>query len=236
MIDSFYKFMASRGFTDPPHALLTHMPIGLVTGALLFFLVALIFRRKALILTARHVSILALLFVFPTILFGVLDWLHYFRGAWLLQIKVKMVLASAVLLILGTGIIVGSEVKVRTLLQTVLYALAFLCVLGLGYFGAKLVYGGWGGDKAAAGAPAGQEQAFAAGAETFTANCQACHPGGGNVVNPQKPLKTSKHLAARDALVTFIRAPGGQMPPFGEELISSQQANDLYLYVTSYRW
>jgi len=236
MIDAFYKFMASRGFTDPPHALLTHMPIGLVTGALLFFLVAVVFRRRALVLTARHVSILALVFVFPTILFGVLDWLHYFRGAWLLQIKFKMILAAAVLLILAAGIIVGSEVKVRTIPQAVLYALAFVCVVGLGYFGAKLVYGGWGGEGAAKGAPAGQEEAFAAGAETFTANCQACHPGGGNVVNPQKPLKTSKQLAARGAFVSFIRSPGGQMPPFGEELISGKQAEDLYLYVTSYRW
>ena len=80
MIDSFYALLARIGFTDPPHALLTHMPIGLITGALLFFLVAVIFRRRVLAPTARHASILAFIFLFPTILFGVLDWLHYFRG------------------------------------------------------------------------------------------------------------------------------------------------------------
>ena len=81
MIDSLYQLIAKTGFTDPLHAPLTHIPIGLVIGAFLFFLVAVIFNRKNLITTARHAAILAFIFVFPTILFGVLDWLHFFRGA-----------------------------------------------------------------------------------------------------------------------------------------------------------
>ena len=150
MIDSLYAFLSRLGFTDPLHAPITHMPIGLVTGALLFFLVAVIFNRKVLVLTARHVSILAFIFVFPTILFGVLDWMHFFRAALIAPIKIKMILAAVVLVVLGAGIVLGSEVKVRTLPQLVLYALAFVCVVGLGYYGAKLVYGGWAGQKAAA--------------------------------------------------------------------------------------
>ena len=42
---------------------------------------AVIFGRKNLITTARHVSILAFIFVFPTILFGVIDWMHYYHAA-----------------------------------------------------------------------------------------------------------------------------------------------------------
>jgi uncharacterized membrane protein len=237
VIDSFYALLAKAGFTDPPHALLTHFPIGLITGALLFFLVAVIFRRKVLVPTARHVFILAFIFIFPTILFGVLDWLHFFKGALILPIKFKIGLASAVLVITGAGVILGGEVKVHTIPQMVLYALAFVCVVGLGYFGAKLVYGGWGEKGIATGAPVGQEQAFASGAEAFTVNCQACHPGGGNVVDPKRPLKSSKKLESQAAFVAFIRSPGaGAMPPFGEELVSASKAEDLYLYVTANDW
>jgi mono/diheme cytochrome c family protein len=250
MIDSLYAFLGKIGFTDPLHAPITHMPIGLVTGALLFFLVAVIFKRRVLVLTARHVSILAFIFVFPTILFGVLDWIHFFRAALITPIKIKMILAAVVLVVLGAGIILGSEIKVRTAPQLVLYALAFVSVVGLGYFGAKLVYGGWAGQKAAAeapagrkpAAPAGQEQAFAAGAQVFAADCQGCHPGGGNVIDPKLPLKSSKRLASEQTFVSFIRAPvmpdgsPGSMPPFGPDVIGAKQASDLYVYVTTNRW
>ena len=242
MIDSFYDLLTRIGFTDPPHALLTHMPIGLITGALLFFLVAVIFRRKVLVPTARHVFILAFIFIFPTILFGVLDWLHYFQGKMILPIKFKIGLAAAVLVITGAGVILGGEVKVHTIPQMVLYALAFVCVVGLGYFGAKLVYGGWAGEGATADAPAGQEEAFASGSEVFAAECQACHPGGGNVVDPKLPLKNSRRLAKLETFTAFIRSPSmpdgspGGMPSFGEELISGQQAEDLYLYLSHKNW
>jgi cytochrome c6 len=242
VLDAFYNLLLKIGFTDPPHALLTHMPIGLITGALLFFLVAVIFRRKVLVPTARHVFILAFIFIFPTILFGVLDWLHYFQGQMIQPIKFKIGLAAAVLVITGAGVILGGELKVHTIPQMVLYALAFVCVVGLGYFGAKLVYGGWSGEGAAGDAPAGQEAAYAAGSEVFAANCQACHPGGANVVDPALPLKGSKPLASLEAFTAFIRAPSmpdgssGSMPAFGEELISGRQAEDLYLYVSNKAW
>jgi cytochrome c6 len=236
MLDSFYALLLRIGFTDPPHALLTHMPIGLITGALLFFLVAVIFRRKVLVPTARHVSILAFIFLFPTILFGVLDWLHYFRGALILPIKVKIILAAAVLLISGAGVFLGNRVKFKTAAQMVVYALAFVCIVGLGYFGAKLVYAGWAPEGSTAGAPAGQEEAFASGSEVFSLNCQACHPGGGNIIDPALPLKGSSRLASLEAFVSFIRAPGGSMPSFGEDQIGAGQAADLHLYVSRAGW
>jgi mono/diheme cytochrome c family protein len=242
VLDAFYDLLLKIGFTDPPHALLTHMPIGLITGALLFFLVAVIFRRKVLVPTARHVFILAFIFIFPTILFGVLDWLHYFKGVLMTPIKFKIGLAAAVLVITGAGVILGSELKVHTIPQMVLYALAFVCVVGLGYFGAKLVYGGWSGEGATTDAPAGQEAAYASGSEAFAANCQACHPKGGNAVYPSLPLKGSQRLASLEGFTAFLRSPTmpdgspGSMPPFGEELISSRQAEDLYLYVSHKAW
>ena len=122
---------------------------------------AVIFKKKNLFLTARHVSILAFIFVFPTILFGVMDWLHFFKGALIPPIKAKMILASCVLLLLGAGIILGSEVKVRSAPMMVIYALAVVGVVGLGWFGARLVYGNWAGSQAAteAAAPAAPPRA-----------------------------------------------------------------------------
>ena len=241
MIDSLYELIAKLGFTDPLHAPLTHMPIGLVIGAFLFFLVAVLFGKKNLVLTARHVSILAFIFVFPTILFGVFDWLHFFKGAFIAPIVYKMILASAVLVLLAIGIIVGSELQVRTAPMMVIYALAVVAVVGLGWFGGKLVYGGF--SPAAQSQPsasqAGAAPASPVGQRLFASNCAACHPNGGNAIVAELPLKKSKTLASEAAFTSFIRSPKmpdgseGQMPPFGTDQVSDKQASALYSYVKS---
>jgi mono/diheme cytochrome c family protein len=249
MIDSLYQLVAKTGFTDPLHAPITHIPIGLVIGAFLFFLVAIIFGRKNLLTTARHVSILAFLFVFPTILFGVFDWLHYFHGVLIPPIKIKMILASSVLVLLAIGIIVGSELKVHAAPMVVVYALAFVCVVGLGWYGARLVYGGWSGAAPEAAAPSAQPgataQAAAAptpvGQRLFAANCSSCHPNGGNVIDASLPLKSSKKLVDQATFTAFIRSPrmpdgsAGSMPGFPTDQVSDKQAGDLYTYIESMR-
>jgi mono/diheme cytochrome c family protein len=240
MIDSLYGLLAKLGFTDPLHAPLAHMPIGLVIGAFLFFLVAVVFARKNLVVTARHVSILAFIFVFPTILFGVFDWLHFFKGALIAPIKYKMVLASAVLVLLAAGIIVGSELKVRTAPMMVIYALAVVCVVGLGWFGGKLVYGGFSPvEQAAPAAAAGTAPAAPPGQRLFASNCAACHPSGGNAIDAALPLKKSKTIASAALLTAFVRSPRmpdgseGQMPAFPPDQLSDKQVGDLYSYIQS---
>lgn len=247
MIDSLYALVQKTGFTDPLHAPITHIPIGLVIGAFLFFLVAVIFGKKNLLATARHVSILAFLFVFPTILFGVFDWLHYFKGALIQPIKIKMILASAVLVLLAVGIVVGGEIKIHAGPMVVIYSLAFICVVALGWFGARLVYGDWqpAAPQAAATAPAaaggtgGAAPSTAPGQRIFTSDCATCHPRGGNVVEASLPLKSSKKLATLATFTAFIRAPvmpdgkAGSMPAFPALQVSDAQAGDLYKYITS---
>lgn len=141
MLNGLYSFLASHGFSEPLHSPITHMPIGLATGALIFFCTALVFRHKQLVITARHASILAFIFIFPTVLLGVFDWMHFYNAALFTPIKIKMALASIALIAIGAGIILGSEVKLHSIWMAVLYATAFGAMIGLGYFGAGIIYG-----------------------------------------------------------------------------------------------
>lgn len=141
MIDELFKFLAKVGFNEPLHPPITHMPVGLVVGALIFFLIALFFNKKSLLVTARQVSILAFIFAFPTIFLGVIDWIHFYNAALIYPIIIKMILAVVVLVALSIGIIAGSEIKLHTITLLVVYVVAFISVMGLGYFGAGLIYG-----------------------------------------------------------------------------------------------
>ena len=141
MIDDLYAVLAKFGFNEPLHPPITHMPIGLAAGALIFLLVALMFNKKNMVLTARHVSILAFVFVFPTVLLGVFDWLHFYHATLYTPIKIKMGLAAFAFVMLGAGIILGSEIKLHSIAMTILYALTFVAMVGLGYFGSGIIYG-----------------------------------------------------------------------------------------------
>jgi mono/diheme cytochrome c family protein len=241
MVDALYRLLNAVGFTDPLHALIVHMPMGLVIGAFLLVLIAILFNKSKLMLTARHISIMAFVFVFPTILLGVFDWLHFFKGAMIPAIRFKIILASAVLVILGAGIIVGSGVRVRTVPVAAIAALAFVAVVGLGYFGGSLVYGSWaaGARSAAAGSAGAASTAPAnpAGEKIFADNCAACHANGGNVVVASLPLKSSRRLASLAEFTAFIRSPKmpdgseGSMPPFPASDLNDAQNKDLYDYI-----
>lgn len=73
-----------------------------------------------------------------------------------------------------------------------------------------------------------------AGAQVFSANCAACHIGGGNAVNPAKTLKQAdlsangKDTAA--AIVTQVTNGNGAMPAFGGRL-TAEQIDNVAAYV-----
>jgi len=257
-IDALYGFLGTLGFTDPLHPAIVHIPIGLVIGAFVFFAVALVFKRKQLVLTARHASILALVFAVPSILFGALDWIHFYHAAPIPAIRIKMALATILLVLLVLGIILGGKGKSRSAAMLAIYACSFLCVIALGWFGAGLIYARGASPTrqsavsaapAASSASAAQQASpmpsaalpagFAAGKGLFSDNCEACHPGGQNVVNPKLPIKGSKRLASLAALESFVRAPtmpdgsAGGMPPFGTDSLTSGQVKDLYAYLST---
>jgi mono/diheme cytochrome c family protein len=247
MIEALYRFLKSVGYEHPIHSPIVHMPIGLITGAFVFFVVALLFKRKQLVLSARHASILALAFAFPTILFGVFDWIHFYHGALIPAIKYKMVLAGLVLVLLGLGIILGSEVKVRSTAMVLVYSFTFLAAVGLGYFGGNLVYGQGlavdssqlGVSQAGSTAPGTQAGKADDGRALFGVNCGACHPGGGNVIVASLPIKGSKRLSDIDAFEKFLRAPAmpdgkeGSMPAFADETLNRSQIKSIYDYVSA---
>ena len=62
-------------------------------------------------------------------------------------------------------------------------------------------------------------------------NCAVCHPNGGNIVNPNKPLKGAQTLNTFETFLSWIRKPVQPMPPFPSSKISDQQAKELYDYL-----
>ncbi|MEJ2164733.1 MAG: c-type cytochrome [Desulfobacterales bacterium] len=229
MFNFVYEFLARLGYTHPIHPTEVHMPIGLVVGAFIFAWIAVIFhRRMNLALTARHCVVLAAIWVFPTILFGVMDWLHYYAGAMLFPIKMKLIFAPALTILLWIAVVLGYKKGPTYKPVIALYCACFVIVVILGYFGGQLVYG----TKASP-----PPENVKAGAKVFSANCAGCHPHGGNVIKPNLPLRSAPQLAEFKSFEDFIRDPKlpdgskGPMPAFPPSKISDQQAKELYEYI-----
>jgi uncharacterized membrane protein len=228
LIAEIYLILEKLGYAHPLHPPLTHMPIGLVTGALVLGLVAWLFRRPGLWPSVRYCLILALLFLIPTALLGYLDWQHYYAGAWLFYIKMKLILAGVLLVLLSIGVIVTRKSERNPLASLTILSLSFFTVVALGFYGGQLVFGGW--------TPTAPKELYA-GARIFRGNCSGCHPHGGNIIATNLPLNIAPELANFDDFVAFIRHPKmpdgspGEMPAFAPSKISDPQARDLYQYI-----
>jgi hypothetical protein len=72
----------------------------------------------------------------------IMDWQHYFAGAWLFPIKMKLPLACVLLVLLFISIILGQKFGVESKSTLTLYTLSFLTVVFIGFFGGQLVYSG----------------------------------------------------------------------------------------------
>lgn len=223
-INSFYGFLNSLGYSHPVHPALVHMPIGLAIGAFIFAWSAFLFKKKALAQAARYCSILSFLFLFPAMLFGFMDWQHFFHGAWLFPIDMKLILAGILLVLQVIGLFLGSKGRHGAKSLLAIYTLCFFMVVGLGYFGAQLVYA----DKEQA-----TPETYKAGERIFLANCSSCHLHGGNVIKPTVPITGSPKLKDLKTFVGLIRHPVPPMPVFSPSKLSDQQADELYQYITN---
>jgi hypothetical protein len=96
-----------------------------------------------------------------------------------------------------------------------------------------------GGDTGFGITGSGQEReshkpsSMSAGADIFNAHCRSCHPNGGNIINPDKPVKGSQKLKDLETFSTFLCNPTSPMPSFSQKTISDKQARELYIYITS---
>jgi uncharacterized membrane protein len=228
MFNFIYEFLARVGYTHPIHPTEVHMPIGLVVGALIFACIAAIFKRRTLEPTARYCIILAFIWLFPTMLFGYMDWQHYYSGAWLFPIMVKLTLAVILAALLLIAIFIGQKKGADSKAALAVYSLCFLVVVAIGYYGGELTYG----SKTTA-TPA----EYTTGEKIFTANCSACHPKGANAIMPNLPLVGSSRLADFDTFLAFVRDPklphgkSGPMPAIIPSKLSDKQLNELYDYI-----
>jgi uncharacterized membrane protein len=191
--DFIYRFLTDLGYTHPLHPTITHLTIGLVMGALIFRLVALLTSYEKYGRTARHCSTLAFVAVFPTVILGLMDWTHYYGANWIFPIRMKMILAAILTGLLLLSMVFHAGRKPRSGLLLVVYLLGFAAVVGLGYFGGEIVYGkraaretgvqGAGG-KAQSSAGKTGAAGFAAVKKIFANSCTNCHSGS----NPPKSL------------------------------------------------
>jgi len=69
----------------------------------------------------------------------------------------------------------------------------------------------------------------------FNEHCVACHPGGGNIINPKKTLHssdlTANNITKPEGIIAIMRNPGPGMPKFDNEKIPDNFAEKLAEYV-----
>ncbi len=118
----------------------------------------------------------------------------------------------------------GFQGKERSKITLALYSLCFLTIIGLGWFGARLIYGE-------------QIQAslkkYQGGEKIFSANCNICHANGGNKFSPDNPLRNSEALQNFNDFLALIRHPEKPMPAFTAFKISDKDSQELYAYIVN---
>lgn len=140
MVERLYSLLASLGYSHPLHPMLTHIPMGMVIGMVIFSLIGLLSKNGIYMRTAFHCSVLALIAVVPVIGAGILDWLQFQQGEWSPFIIAKMVLGSLLTVLLAVSIMLKRKGASPTKILIV-YLLCLACASGLGYAGGELVYG-----------------------------------------------------------------------------------------------
>jgi uncharacterized membrane protein len=140
MTEIIFEFLNKIGFAHPLHPAFTHIPMGMIMGAVIFRLASFLPRLKMLAKTGYHCVILGLLGMFPTAFSGYLDWQHTFGGTWEFLIILKMVLAVVLTILLATIAIVDDPETPKFDKKTLFYLLTVLLAIGLGFSGGELTH------------------------------------------------------------------------------------------------
>jgi mono/diheme cytochrome c family protein len=94
-------------------------------------------------------------------------------------------------------------------------------------FGGELVYG----EKTAPVAEKSELKNYQIGREIYAANCGGCHANGGNVIRPELPVKHSPKTDDFNTFLAWIRNPKAPMPAYPSQVLSDQQAENIYQYI-----
>jgi len=140
MVEGIYSLLEGVGFAHPLHPAMTHAPMGMIIGMLIFGLLAIKWTDKPFSAAAYYCSVVALLTVLPTAFLGMLDWLHFLEGGWEALIIIKMSLTVILtVLLLFSVVLKNKNASPQSLF--LIYLLCMACAGGLGFSGGELVYG-----------------------------------------------------------------------------------------------
>lgn len=188
-MESLYAYLNNLGYTHPLHPPWTYLPMGLILGALVFRLVALLPGGGKFAVTARHCLTLAFAAVFPTILFGYFDWQHFYAGRWMFPVRMKLALAAVLLLLLlFTVMSLYRRLPAGDLRIFGCHVLCFLVIVGIGYYGGELVFGT---PRENAGEKEKPAAGFAGVRSILERHCTSCHSGS----DPPMGLRLDSHAA-----------------------------------------
>ena len=227
-MEFLYQFLLKHNYGSPLHPPVTHMPTGLIVGAVIFLLITLIFKRSNFLTTARHCIVLALVFLFPAAFLGFTDWYHFYAGVWSFNIKMKIALTGALLIFLTAAVIMEIKNIGGPMNKLAIYLLCLAAVVGVGHFGGQMVFPQ---NSVASSGDIGQ------GEKLYAAHCGGCHPNGGNVINNTLPVVGSPQLKNLNTFTKYNRNPlrpdgsKGVMPAFPKEKISDQDLEQIYKYI-----
>jgi uncharacterized membrane protein len=141
MVETIFEFLNGMGFKHPLHPALTHIPMGMVMGAVTFRLASFLPKMKFLAKTGYHCIVLGLLGIAPTVFTGYLDWQHTYGGTMEFLIGLKITLAVILTGLLIAIIVMDDPENPRLNIQTLFYVLIVLVAVGLGFSGGELQYG-----------------------------------------------------------------------------------------------
>jgi len=147
----FYDILGLVGFGHPFHPVLITMVVGPAIASFLFVVMAFFLKKTEFYQTGRQLTVVALVFWFPAVGVGLLDWFHFYGGATMAEVSIKLVLAGVLFLVLVANIALFKIGKEKPLIPLILTFAATLLVSALGYFGGNIVFG----NSTQAPAPAG---------------------------------------------------------------------------------
>ncbi len=183
-MEAFYQALNDFGYTHPVHPTMVYLPIGGVMAAFIFAIIAVLFRKSSFAVSARHSILLAFIASFPTIFLGYMDWQHFHGGNWMFPIKMKIFLATLLIILLFITMLNHYRYKSGMKIILPLCLLCFFNVVGIGYFGGEIVFGSFVSKQSASAVEENstdlQSQkniTFNEVSEIFEQHCNMCHAG-----------------------------------------------------------